>query len=243
LTVPAIWDDYAKNFMRQAAHKAGLVTSVDSPRLRLCLEPEAACLAVSTKECPKLCQVGTKFMIVDCGGGTVDITTHEVLGTSPLRLRELSPPTGGPWGSTLVDYQFELWLRDFLGAGSFEMVENTSVLFSTLLEWENHKMALSKEQSTVRLNLGNIADYLGLDYTALKDLRDRYNNDKDPDLQVRGAKRMVVLSPTLVASFFRPAIDHITTCLRTLQGGVRELDHAFLVGGFSNCVMLQEAVR
>ncbi|CAN0513990.1 unnamed protein product, partial [Discosporangium mesarthrocarpum] len=38
-------------------------------------------------------------------------------------------------------------------------------------------------------------------------------------------------------------IDHITTCLRTLQGGVRELDHAFLVGGFSNCVMLQEAVR
>ncbi|CAN0502975.1 unnamed protein product, partial [Discosporangium mesarthrocarpum] len=26
LTVPAIWDDYAKNFMRQAAHKAGLVT-------------------------------------------------------------------------------------------------------------------------------------------------------------------------------------------------------------------------
>nr|CAD7263953.1 unnamed protein product [Timema shepardi] len=41
---------------------------------------------------------GTRYMVVDCGGGTVDITVHELsehLGT----LRELHKATGGPCGS------------------------------------------------------------------------------------------------------------------------------------------------
>ncbi|CAN0415226.1 unnamed protein product, partial [Discosporangium mesarthrocarpum] len=87
LTVPAIWDDCAKNLICQASHMAELVAS-----------SEADCVTVSAKERPKLCWAGVKFMIVDCGGGTVDATTHEVLGTFPLRLRELSPPVGGPCG-------------------------------------------------------------------------------------------------------------------------------------------------
>ncbi|CAN0411171.1 unnamed protein product, partial [Scytosiphon promiscuus] len=95
VTIPAIYDDFSRRFMRMAAHEAGLIDAVDSPRLCLCLEPEAACLAVSVHDAPDLSQPGTKTMILDCGGGTVDITTHEVISLSPLRLKELRPPTGG----------------------------------------------------------------------------------------------------------------------------------------------------
>lgn len=45
---------------------------------------------------------GTRYMVVDCGGGTVDITVHELdnqLGT----LKELYKATGGPYGSVGKD--------------------------------------------------------------------------------------------------------------------------------------------
>jgi len=38
-------------------------------------------------------------MVVDCGGGTVDITVHE-LETDRGSLKELYKATGGPFGST-----------------------------------------------------------------------------------------------------------------------------------------------
>ena len=94
VTIPAIYDDFAKRFVRVAAHKAGIISTVNSPNLQLCLEPEAACLTVSLKNAPHLARNGTKIMILDYGGGTVDITTHEVLSMNPLRPKEPLPPTG-----------------------------------------------------------------------------------------------------------------------------------------------------
>ena len=41
---------------------------------------------------------GTRYIVVDCGGGTVDMTVHELdnkMGT----LKELHKATGGPYGS------------------------------------------------------------------------------------------------------------------------------------------------
>jgi hypothetical protein len=38
-------------------------------------------------------------MVVDCGGGTVDITVHEMDSESG-KLKELYKATGGPYGST-----------------------------------------------------------------------------------------------------------------------------------------------
>ena len=43
------------------------------------------------------CVVGARYMLVDCGGGTVDITVHEM--ESHGRLKELYKATGGPFGS------------------------------------------------------------------------------------------------------------------------------------------------
>ena len=33
-------------------------------------------------------------LVLDCGGGTVDITVHEVMGLSPLALREVTHAHG-----------------------------------------------------------------------------------------------------------------------------------------------------
>ena len=43
--------------------------------------------------------LGTRYMVVDCGGGTVDITVYEMTADGG-KLKELHMATGGPHGST-----------------------------------------------------------------------------------------------------------------------------------------------
>ena len=87
LTVPAIWKDGAKGFMRKAAHRAGLIKEEGSRRLVLALEPESACVACDVH---KLAKPGDPFMVLDCGGGTVDITMN-TCAPSPELPRALEP--------------------------------------------------------------------------------------------------------------------------------------------------------
>merc|ERR1719474_244039 len=45
-----------------------------------------------------------KYILVDAGGGTVDIACHEILGE--FEVKEVLHPSGGPWGSCYIDDQF-----------------------------------------------------------------------------------------------------------------------------------------
>lgn len=76
----------------------------------MCLEPEAACLSVEHNNMQPW-STGTNLMVLDCGGGTIDITTHCVVDAKPLALVELEEPAGGPWGSTVVDAKFKQFLK------------------------------------------------------------------------------------------------------------------------------------
>jgi molecular chaperone DnaK (HSP70) len=72
ITVPAIWSEEAKYFMRSAAVEAGLIPDANSNRLALALEPEGAVIA-SALEAPEEVKarltVGQRLLIVDAGGG------------------------------------------------------------------------------------------------------------------------------------------------------------------------------
>lgn len=76
LTVPAIWSDESKAFMREASIKAGIIEH-DDPihRLELISEPEAAAAYCEYKYKSWNLSDGNTFMIVDAGGGTVDLIT------------------------------------------------------------------------------------------------------------------------------------------------------------------------
>lgn len=50
-------------------------------------------------------------MVLDCGGGTIDITSHLVESSDPLQLSELAEPCGGAWGSSIVDARFKSFLQ------------------------------------------------------------------------------------------------------------------------------------
>ncbi|KAI8510869.1 hypothetical protein Bbelb_117850 [Branchiostoma belcheri] len=119
LTVPAIWDDRAKQFMRQAAYKAGIASDSNEGQLMIALEPEAAgifCRCDKTQQKFVDIKPGDRYMIVDCGGGTVDITVYET--GEDCKVKEVTTASGGDWGGTKVDEEFLKLLDDiFEGCG------------------------------------------------------------------------------------------------------------------------------
>ncbi|CAN0005050.1 unnamed protein product, partial [Scytosiphon promiscuus] len=238
ITVPAIYDNFSKRFMRVAAHKAGLIDVVDSPQLQLCLEPEAACLAAIMKEAaPLLAHADTKAMIVDCGGFTIDITTHNITSVHPtLSLAEIIPPTGGPWGSTCVDEEFKKFIKQFIGEDYFARVRHTSLFYSLLTKWEEGKTAFGGGRNErVRLNMSGIWQHLGLGLETLQESCQAHNSRSQADLHVAHKRYFVDLPSALVKSFFKPTLSTIATCLRSLKrnASMDGLKYAFLVGGFS----------
>ena len=72
ITVPAIWKDYARREMEEAAKKAGILgdRSAGPTTLTFAPEPEAAALA-TLYERGKDINVDDVYVICDAGGGTV----------------------------------------------------------------------------------------------------------------------------------------------------------------------------
>ncbi|XP_033731577.1 heat shock 70 kDa protein 12A-like [Pecten maximus] len=146
LTVPAIWNFKAKQFMREAAHKAG----IDDNQLTLALEPEAASLycrkvpsSVDRKAGggPSIAnfKAGAKYLIMDLGGGTIDITAHEVLEDG--HFKEIIEPTGVSWGSRMVKEEFTRFLQRLCGQDVLsELQRNTSADWPAIIVEFERKM-------------------------------------------------------------------------------------------------------
>ncbi|CAC5364375.1 unnamed protein product [Mytilus coruscus] len=119
VTVPAIWNEQARQFMIEASAKAG----IDKDNLTLALEPECAAmfcryLAIykSSKDHEmdlKAFDENSRFMVVDLGGGTIDITLSEVLPSG--QLKEIYNATGGPWGGNYINEQIIETLKHVIG--------------------------------------------------------------------------------------------------------------------------------
>lgn len=88
LTVPAIWDGHAKE-MRICSVMAGLVqgplsNGIGSPQtLNLFIASEAASVYCQQRLKDHKWKKGDKFLVVNCGVGTVDLVLQEKLGSAP----------------------------------------------------------------------------------------------------------------------------------------------------------------
>ncbi|CAM6123017.1 unnamed protein product [Calypogeia fissa] len=93
LTVPAIWSDTAKQTMHICAQMSGLVQGRHSQDkdasahpLVIVLEPEAASVYCQKKLKDCHFRKGSKFLVVDAGGGTVDLVVHEKVDDSGVKV-------------------------------------------------------------------------------------------------------------------------------------------------------------
>ena len=147
--------------MKMAAVMADIIESATSDRLTLALEPEAACVACE-QENSNLAK-GDNFMVLDCGGGTIDITMHHVEEKNPvLKLKEIAPPSGGPFGSTYVDLEFEKFLQELIGDEAFARFKPSGEWVSMMRTWEGVKLGFDfkEEEDALGSSLINISPAL-----------------------------------------------------------------------------------
>jgi len=113
LTHPNGWGGPQQNKLRSAAVKAGIVSDTPAGRahVHFVTEGEASFNFCATEihagEKLKVCHIiailaqswfftrpqpGEQVLIIDAGGGTVDISTYTVIGNGPLQVEELHEP-------------------------------------------------------------------------------------------------------------------------------------------------------
>ncbi|KAK5081577.1 hypothetical protein LTR05_007708 [Lithohypha guttulata] len=110
LTVPAIWNDAGKAATRAAAIQAGFIRDDNDNRLTLITEPEAAAMFCSKTGLLNL-KIHDAVLIVDCGGGTVDLIAYEVEEETPFSVAECTAGSGDSCGSTALNRNFSNILR------------------------------------------------------------------------------------------------------------------------------------
>jgi hypothetical protein len=128
VTVPAVWSDAAKDRTMRAISQGGF-NKTELPQLERTItvtEPEAAALYTISSYHDSIKQdmlaIGDGFIVLDMGGGTVDLITYVVSRVDPISLEEITVGTGAQCGATFVERAFLHWLEQKIGLANFVMI-------------------------------------------------------------------------------------------------------------------------
>ncbi|XP_062570231.1 heat shock 70 kDa protein 12A-like [Saccostrea cucullata] len=226
LTVPAIWTESAKQFMRTAAVQAGVHTNqlVYKTATRKYAFKITSFLNIQFKKC-----------------GTADFSVHEV--NEDGTLTEIHMATGGPYAGTIVDEEYlKLYSKIFgyktmqkLKANDMEEYLAIARNFETkkrlvceeYMESFNVKLAttLSKRfKSKPKKFKKNIAEI------GMKDF-----------ISIDGDK--IKFAPSAIKSLFCTPVGGIVSHIQNLLKEHEEVKSILLVGGFSESRLLQEEIK
>ncbi|CAG2200794.1 unnamed protein product [Mytilus edulis] len=151
LTVPAIWSDPAKQFMREAANaviylylprvldsyichrSCHFLGGIPNSRLILVLEPEAASIYCKNLFVNRKISsggrsyfdsfaAGTKYLILNAEGDTTDITVQEIKPDGSIK--QIYMVNGGEWGGGKVNQAFEEFMLDIVGMETMDKFRN-----------------------------------------------------------------------------------------------------------------------
>ncbi|XP_071528286.1 uncharacterized protein [Panulirus ornatus] len=188
----------------------------------------------------------TVYAVVDCGGGTVDITVHQMTDRLTGHLKELHKATGGPYGSTGVDAEFERFLEtifspDFLA--TFRQ-QRPAAYVDLMIAFESRKRNASPYRSNP-LNIALPFSFIDL-YRKFKGKDVEWAIKKHQQLGVRwSAQGMLRVEQETMRQLFLPTLSNITQAIEAVLSApeVGPLQYMFLVGGFAESELLQKHIR
>ncbi|XP_042887588.1 uncharacterized protein LOC122263281 isoform X2 [Penaeus japonicus] len=188
----------------------------------------------------------TVYAVVDCGGGTVDITVHQMTDRLTGHLKELHKASGGPYGSTGVDVEFERLLETLFGSDFLSAFrrQRPAAFVDLMIAFESRK----RNASPFRENPLNIA----LPFSFIDLFRKFRGKDvewaikKHQHLGVRwSAQGMLRVEQETMRQLFLPTLANITQAIEAVLSApeVGPLQYMFLVGGFAESELLQKHIR
>uniref|UniRef100_A0A8C4RR73 Heat shock protein 12B n=1 Tax=Erpetoichthys calabaricus TaxID=27687 RepID=A0A8C4RR73_ERPCA len=297
ITVPAIWKPPAKQFMREAAYLATLVSPENPEQLLIALEPEAASIYCrklrlhqvidlssrlilngfdqetsspldsgfrqareqlrrarhsrtflvesGTGELWSEMQEGDRYIVADCGGGTVDLTVHQIEQVQGT-LKELYKASGGPYGAVGVDLAFEEMLCKIFGK---DFIDNFKA--KRPAAWVDLMIAFEARKRTAAPGRANAIN-ISLPFSFIDFYKTHCGQSVETALRKSNvnfvkwsSQGMLRMTSEAMNELFQPTISKIVQHIAELMkkpevSGVRFL---FLVGGFAESPMLQSAIQ
>ncbi|KAK0544393.1 hypothetical protein OC845_005620 [Tilletia horrida] len=131
LTVPNGWEVEQQEIMRRAAVGAGLVSADRAATIQFLAEGEASINYCATRlaDIDWLRTVGQQVIVVDAGGGTVDITTYSVEQTVPkLMVKECAASECLLVGSATIDRQAGELMHNILQGSQWSTPQDLQAL-------------------------------------------------------------------------------------------------------------------
>jgi molecular chaperone DnaK (HSP70) len=209
----------------------------DRQRLLLVAEPTAAalyCLGLGRHD---LAEPGSRFLVIDAGGGTVDLSGFAVAETGVLN--QLTTPGGNKAGSEYLNEEFvNSLLVDRFGAEFVARMlrKELRAVGDLVNTWERRKRWIRPSDDTVMVPLGaKLYRLLMADKSALRRLRKRQD----------GVDDAIVVQSSEISKLFDVVLDQVVDCVddqldqMASAGGGAGKDVALLVGGFAESALLQ----
>ncbi|KAF9262587.1 hypothetical protein L218DRAFT_960047 [Marasmius fiardii PR-910] len=211
LTHPNGWEGPQQAQMRQAAVRAGLVTTEDAEsRLQFVTEGEASLHFCINKGIMRDADMEEKgLIIVDAGGGTIDLSAYKK--TTSGMYEETARTQCRLQGSVYVTRRATAYLKDKLKDskyGGHQDIEQMANIFD-----KNTKLSFRNETDTGYIQFGS---------------------SRDKDLSVGITRGQMKIPGDIMKLFFAPSVGEI---IDAIQEQMREaqipITSVFLVGGFA----------
>ncbi|KAK5744403.1 hypothetical protein LTR17_002113 [Elasticomyces elasticus] len=224
LTVPAVWSDAAKDATLKAAEAAGMGDTIG-----MISDPEAAAVYTLQAIQPNHLKIGHNFVVIDAGGGTVDLISYSIRQLTPLRLDELAKGSGGFCGATFLNIRFEQFVRTKLGSTAFN-----AICTAKPKSW---LMALKYFEDYVKRNFDpDEEDVFNIPFPGVPD------NEK---AGVEGG--FLIMDTADVDNIFRPIVANIISLVEgqilQVRSSGAEVNGLLLVGGFGQSECLMKALQ
>ena len=178
-------------------------------------------------------------------GGTLDVTAHEIMTNG--NIKEIHQVTGGPYGGIKVDEEFVSLLERFFGTAVVQTLRTNypAEWLEMMNEFEIKKRGRRAfEGETTRIRIPRAFATLVSEYHEPGLARKFASSCTTDDVQfIRN--EYFCLGPAAMRKLFQPVLNGIVNHLNNLlqYPVLKGLQFFFLVGGFAESEILQDAVK
>ena len=242
--------------MKEVSSQNILITEEDNPdKLTLVLEPEAAavfCQNMSKRACATYCTAEEpyncdNYIVVDVGGGTVDIVAYQVKELENSKHMEvIHEPTGDVWGGASVNAEFKKFLegltRDkgfsryiqnnspetnakhqaYLDRIMYEQFESQKTIFGNKQLDEGDKVSITLYSSFTKCYSAQL----------VVEVKELNATEEKPYTKFTSDTDELRISYTKLKLFFDPVVGGIIQSITKVLNKVPNVHTIYLVGGF-----------
>ena len=184
------------------------------------------------------------YLVVDIGGGTVDISAHKVSSTPDRHLQVVHPPMGNDCGGSRVNKEFQNFLEELVNDKGFAryLKANDPVInakhsadLNDLVKntFEKQKVIFGSKGGVGVRATSKLAIHLPFSFLYV------YEDDIDKGIRRMKDSRLKRIYQELrieyskMADFFQPVVEGMLECIsQTLRDVEANIDTIYLVGGF-----------